>query len=230
MTTRVSPTDAPRGDRPAVRGPGRARCGTGGGGPPRSPAAVADRAGGRGHRVLGTEPLRTARGRQAGQGGSRNGYGEMTVKTTAGPVTLKRPKLRGTTEQFASRLFGKGVTRTNALESLVIAGFVRGLSVRDVEAALAEALGRTPRSRSRPSSRVCQAIKDEFDAVQGPAAGRRRARVPVSGRQPLQVPPGRQGRAGARRLGDHHDRQAGAVGIAPGSSESTDAWAGSWRT
>jgi putative transposase len=32
-------------------------------------------------------------------------------------VTLKRPKLRGTTEQFASRLLGKGVTRTNALES-----------------------------------------------------------------------------------------------------------------
>ena len=33
------------------------------------------------------------------------------------------------------------VTRTNALESLVIAGFVRGLSVRDVEATLADALG-----------------------------------------------------------------------------------------
>jgi putative transposase len=57
--------------------------------------------------------------------GSRNGYGDMTVKTTAGPVTLKRPKLRATTEQFASRLLGKGVTKTNALESLVIAGFVR---------------------------------------------------------------------------------------------------------
>jgi transposase-like protein len=73
--------------------------------------------------------------------GSRNGYSDLTVKTTAGPVTLKRPKLRGTTEQFASRLLGKGVTKTNALESLVIAGFIRGLSVRDVEAALAEALG-----------------------------------------------------------------------------------------
>ncbi len=73
--------------------------------------------------------------------GSRNGYREVTVKTTAGPVTLARPKLRGTTEAFASRLFGSRVTRTNALETLVIASFVRGLSVRDVEAALAEALG-----------------------------------------------------------------------------------------
>ena len=32
--------------------------------------------------------------------GARNGYGDLTVKTTAGSVTLKRPKLRGTTEQF----------------------------------------------------------------------------------------------------------------------------------
>ena len=38
--------------------------------------------------------------------GSRNGYREVTVKTTAGPVQLSRPKLRGTTEAFASRLFG----------------------------------------------------------------------------------------------------------------------------
>ena len=72
--------------------------------------------------------------------GSRNGYREVTVKTTAGPVTLARPKLRGTTEAFASRLFGSHVTKTNALETLVIASFVRGLSVRDVEAALAEAV------------------------------------------------------------------------------------------
>ncbi|PND54294.1 hypothetical protein CRM90_28745, partial [Mycobacterium sp. ENV421] len=62
------------------------------------------------------------------------------MKTTAGPVTLERPKLRGTAAAFASRLFGKHVTKTHALESLVIASFVRGLSVRDVEATLADAL------------------------------------------------------------------------------------------
>jgi len=54
---------------------------------------------------------------------------------------LERPKLRGTTAAFASRLLGKYVTKTNALETLVIAAFVRGLSERDVEATLAEALG-----------------------------------------------------------------------------------------
>ena len=49
--------------------------------------------------------------------GSRNGYREVTVKTTAGPVGLARPKLRGTAGAFASRLFGSHVTKTNALEA-----------------------------------------------------------------------------------------------------------------
>lgn len=40
--------------------------------------------------------------------GSRNGYRDVTVKTTAGPVTLARPKLRGTTEAFASRVRALG--------------------------------------------------------------------------------------------------------------------------
>src|SRR5919107_3650782 len=96
--------------------------------------------------------------------GSRNGYCPTTVKTTAGPVTLDRPKLRGSDEKFVSRLFGTGVSKTNALESLVIAGFVRGLSVRDVEASLADALGPQATLSKSTVSQVCQAIKEEFAA------------------------------------------------------------------
>src|SRR5438270_4650359 len=44
--------------------------------------------------------------------GSRNGYCETTIKTTSGPVTLARPKLRNTTEAFASQLLGTCVTKT----------------------------------------------------------------------------------------------------------------------
>jgi putative transposase len=94
--------------------------------------------------------------------GSRNGFCPTTIKTTAGPVTVARPKLRGTTEKFASRLFGAGVTRTIALESLVIAGYVRGLSDRDVEATLADALGAEAALSKSTVSRVCEAIKTEF--------------------------------------------------------------------
>ena len=97
-----------------------------------------------------------------GRVGSRNGFCPTTIKTTAGPVTVQRPKLRGTTERFASRLFGAGVTKTNALESLVIAGYVRGLSDRDVEATSADALGAEAVLSKSTVSRVCGAIKTEF--------------------------------------------------------------------
>jgi transposase-like protein len=96
--------------------------------------------------------------------GSRNGYCDSTIKTTTGPVTVARPKLRGTTEAFASQLFGKSVTKSHALETLVIAGFVRGLSVRDVENTLADALGAEAALSKSTVSRVCQAITDEFAA------------------------------------------------------------------
>jgi putative transposase len=96
--------------------------------------------------------------------GYRNGHQPVTIKTTSGPVTLERPKLRGTSQRFASTLLGAQVTRTNALEALVIAGFVRGLSTRDVEASLAEALGpRAAVSRSTVS-RICEQISTEFTA------------------------------------------------------------------
>jgi len=57
---------------------------------------------------------RYARGERAREG-SRNGYCPTTIKTTAGPVTLDRPKLRGTDAQFASRLLGAGVCRDQRL-------------------------------------------------------------------------------------------------------------------
>jgi putative transposase len=113
---------------------------------------------------LGRERYERAAGSEDARAGMRNGYCPTTVKTTAGPVTLARPKLRGTTERFASQLFGKGVTKTNALESLVIAGFVRGLSTRDVEAALCEALGESAAVSKSTVSRICAEIKTQFEA------------------------------------------------------------------
>jgi putative transposase len=81
-----------------------------------------------------------------------------------GDVELPRPKLRSSDEAFCSRLFGAGVTRTNALESLVIASWVRGLSDRDVEATLAEVLGPKAALSKSTVSRICQRIGEEFTA------------------------------------------------------------------
>ena len=106
---------------------------------------------------------RYERREEDGPAGYRNGYQPpATVKTTMGPVELQRPKLRDTDERFCSRLFGDGVTRTNAVEALVISGWVRGLSDRDIEAALGEVLGAEAALSRSTVSRICQAIRDEF--------------------------------------------------------------------
>jgi putative transposase len=65
-----------------------------------------------------------------------------------GSVELQRPKLHGTDQAFCSPL-GAGVTRTNALESPVISGCVRGRSDRDIEAASPRSSAPKPRCRSR---------------------------------------------------------------------------------
>ena len=156
--------------------------------------------------------------------GSRNGYRPATVKTTAGPVTLERPKLRGTTTAFASRLFGKHVTKTNALESLVIASFVRGLSVRDVEATLAEALGDQAAISKSTVSTVCQAIKAEYEAW----SGRRLDQVSLDylflDASFFRMHPGSPAEPVLAAWGITTDGKPIFVGLAGGSGESTDAW------
>ena len=167
---------------------------------------------------------RYARGDRAREG-ARNGYCPTTIKTTAGPVTLDRPKLRGTDEQFASRLLGVGVCRTNALESLVIAGFVRGLSVRDVEATLADALGPEAALSKSTVSRICEAIKTEFEAWRDrDLSGVALDYLFLDGSH-FKFHQGASAEPVLAAWGITTDGKPVLVGLAPGSSESHDAWA-----
>jgi putative transposase len=94
----------------------------------------------------------------------RNGYERVTVRTTAGPVALERPRVRNASAlEFASEIVGKGVTRTHALEALVIASFLRGLSVRDIEAALEETFDEPMVSKSTVS-RICTDTRERYRA------------------------------------------------------------------
>jgi len=156
--------------------------------------------------------------------GSRNGYREVIVTTTAGPVTLARPKLRGTTEAFASRLFGSHVTKTNALESLVIASFIRGLSVRDVEATLADALGDQAAISKSTVSSVCQQIKEEYQAW----ARRRLDGITLDylflDASFFRMHPGSPAEPVLAAWGITTGGKPAFIGLAPGSGESADAW------
>jgi len=158
--------------------------------------------------------------------GSRNGHSDLTVKTTAGPVVLKRQKLRGTAERFTSRLLGKGVTRTNALESLVIASYVRGLSTRDVDAALAEALGSEASMSKSTVSRVCQAIKTEFNAFKVRDLSDVELEYLFLDGSHFKFHDGAKAEPVLVAWGITTTGKPVLLHLAAGSSESTDAWAG----
>jgi transposase-like protein len=165
------------------------------------------------------------RDKDADPAGSRNGWQPpATVKTTMGAVGLQRPKLRGTDQAFCSRLFGAGVTRTNALESLVISGWVRGLSDRDIEAGLAEVLGPEAALSKSTVSRICSAIGEEFQAWrQRDLRGVRLDYLFLDGSH-FKMHPGAPAEPVLAAWGIDTDGKPVFVGLAPAASESTDAW------
>ncbi len=92
----------------------------------------------------------------------RNGYEPRKVASTSGKVELERPRVRDASKLgFESRVLGKHVTRTYALESLVISSFLRGLSTRDVEAALEETFDEPLASR-QTVSRILEDTRERY--------------------------------------------------------------------
>jgi putative transposase len=157
--------------------------------------------------------------------GSRNGHQPpMTVKTTMGAVELQRPKLRGTDQAFCSRLFGAGVTRTNALESLVISGWVRGLSDRDIQATLAEVLGPEAALSKSTVSRICSAIGVEFAAWRTRDLSGVRLDYLFLDASHFKMHPGAPAEPVLAAWGVDVDGKPVFVGLAAAASESTDAW------
>jgi transposase-like protein len=169
--------------------------------------------------------VRYERRDEGDRAGSRNGFQPPTaIKTTMGAVELQRPKLRGTDAAFCSRLFGAGVTRTNALEALVISGWVRGLSDRDIEAALAEVLGPEAALSKSTVSRICQRIRAEFDAWKTRDLSNVRLDYLFLDGSHFKMHPGAPAEPVLAAWGIDTDGKPVFVGLAPAASESTDAW------
>ncbi|MGA8016038.1 MAG: IS256 family transposase [Candidatus Dormiibacterota bacterium] len=157
--------------------------------------------------------------------GSRNGWQPpVAVKTTMGPVELSRPKLRGTDEKFCSQLFGTGVTRTHALEALVVSAWVRGLSDRDVEAALKEALGDEAALSRSTVSRICQQVKDDFAEFSARDLSQLRLDYLFLDGTNFRFHEHSPAEPVLCAWGITTDGKPHLVGLAPAASESTDAW------
>jgi transposase-like protein len=159
--------------------------------------------------------------------GYRNGWHQpRTLKTAAGPVPLQRPKLRHAHAALCDRLFGQGVTRTYALETLVISCWVRGLSDRDVEAMLVEVFGQDATISRTTVSRICQRLRAEFDAwKRRDLTGVRIDYLYLDGSF-FKMHPKARAEPVLAAWGIDTDGKPVLLGLGPGAAESTDAWRG----
>jgi putative transposase len=118
------------------------------------------------------------------------------------------------------------VSRTNALEALVISGFVGGLSTRDVEAALGEVLGPEAALLKSTVSRSCQAIKDEFDAWKTRDLGGIELESLFPDGSHFRLHPGAPAEPVLATWGITTRGSPVLLGLAPGAHEGHDPWAG----
>jgi putative transposase len=158
-------------------------------------------------------------------GGYRNGWQPpRTLKTSLGPVQLQRPKLRHAHAALCDRLFGQGVSRTNALETLVISCWVRGLSDRDVEATLVEVFGEQATISRTTVSRICQRLRAEFDTWRRrDLSGTRIDYLYLDGSF-FKMHPKAKAEPVLVAWGIDTDGHPVFLGLGPGAAESTDAW------
>jgi transposase-like protein len=159
--------------------------------------------------------------------GYRNGWQQpRTLKTSLGPVQLQRPKLRHAHAALCDQLFGQGVTRTNALETLVISCWVRGLSDRDVEAMLVEVFGEQATISRSTVSRICQRLRAEFDAWCRRDLSKTRIDYLYLDGSFFKMHPKARAEPVLVAWGIDVDGKPAFLGLAPGAAESTDAWRG----
>jgi putative transposase len=99
--------------------------------------------------------------------GWRNGNRPRQVQTAEGELEIQVPQIRGAAERFVSGVIPNGRTalRTRPLEALIIGGWVRGLSDRDIESLVEEAgLGRISKSAVSEITKELRARYQAFRA------------------------------------------------------------------
>jgi transposase-like protein len=95
--------------------------------------------------------------------GLRNGFRPRRVQTLEGELQVDIPQVRAAAEPFVSKLFPRStkLLRTEPLRAMVIGAFVRGLSMRDIEALCEEAgLGSVSKATA---SRICEELRERFE-------------------------------------------------------------------
>ncbi|MFC2172796.1 transposase [Acidobacteriota bacterium] len=97
--------------------------------------------------------------------GYRNGYESKRVHTAEGTIRLKVPQVRETLEPFESAWLASIGKRSSRLLEMNPILYVKGMSQRDIEIALVEALGVEETGRSVVNE-VCRGLRADFEKWQ----------------------------------------------------------------
>ncbi len=93
------------------------------------------------------------------------GTGPGVLQTGEGELRIEIPQAREAVMPFVSKLFPKWhckrLLRTDPLKALIVGGFVRGLSMRDIESCEEAGLRKTSRSTV---ARICSELHERFEA------------------------------------------------------------------
>jgi putative transposase len=95
--------------------------------------------------------------------GYRNGVRLGRVKTAEGVVDFAAPQVTGTPEPFVSKVRQNLPDRTEELGRLAIEMYARGLSMRDIEAAFTDEMGRCALSKTA-ASQVAERLWQDYQA------------------------------------------------------------------
>jgi len=105
------------------------------------------------------------RGRYESRGekrGYRNGYENGTVKTAEGVLRVKLPQIRGWDEPYRSQLWQNMANTSDVLKKLIVEMYVGGMSQRDIEYGLEQALGQFVLSRNTVSE-LSATLSEEYE-------------------------------------------------------------------
>ena len=106
------------------------------------------------------------RGRYEARGerpGYRNGYENGTLKTAEGVLRVKVPQIRGQDEPYRSRLWQNVGRTSHVLKQLILEMYVGGMSQRDIEYSLEQAVGQFVLSKSAVSE-LSESLTEEYEA------------------------------------------------------------------
>jgi putative transposase len=101
-----------------------------------------------------------ARGEKAGY---RNGYENGTLKTGEGVLHVKVPQIRGQAAPYRSQLWQNVSQTSEVLKKLIVEMYVGGMSQRDIEYGLEQAVGQFVLSRSTVSE-IAESLTEEYEA------------------------------------------------------------------